>query len=116
VGDLPLVLQACDLFVGNNSGPQHLAAALGVATVCIHSGVIDPREWGPMGPLAVSVRREMICSPCYLAHAAECHRDLACLRWIEPRQVLQACRMLLRAANSMPSSSAGASESAAGVP
>jgi ADP-heptose:LPS heptosyltransferase/GT2 family glycosyltransferase len=116
VGDLPLVLQACDLFVGNNSGPQHLAASLGVATVCIHSGVIDPREWGPMGPLAVSVRREMICSPCYLAHAAECHRDLACLRRIEPRQVLQACRMLLRAANSMPSPSAGASESAAGVP
>jgi len=95
LSDLPLLVQSCDLFVGNNSGPQHLAAALGIPTVNVHSGVTDPREWGPIGPAAVSVRRATVCSPCYLARIEDCHRDLACLRTLGPRDVLKVCRSLL---------------------
>jgi ADP-heptose:LPS heptosyltransferase len=95
LSDLPLLVQSCDLFVGNNSGPQHLAAALGIPTVNVHSGVIDPHEWGPIGPAAVSVRRATVCSPCYLARIEDCHRDLACLRTLGPHDVLKACRSLL---------------------
>ena len=43
---LPALLKACALFVGNDSGPKHLAASLGVPTVGVHSGVVDAREWG----------------------------------------------------------------------
>ncbi len=95
LGELPLVLAACDLFVGNNSGPQHIAAALGVPTVNVHPGVIDPREWAGIGPAALSVRRAVSCSPCYLAEVGQCHRDLACLRGLNPRDVFAACRELL---------------------
>ena len=35
--ELPRVLNACALFVGNNSGPKHIAAGLGVPTVAVHS-------------------------------------------------------------------------------
>lgn len=90
--DLPRFIQACDLVVGNNSGPQHLATALGVPTVNIHPGIVDLREWGPAGIGAVSVRRATICSPCYLSRVEDCHRNLACLRGITPRDVLRACR------------------------
>src|SRR6185437_16911115 len=33
---LPDLLRACVLYVGNNSGPKHIAAALGVPTIGIH--------------------------------------------------------------------------------
>jgi ADP-heptose:LPS heptosyltransferase/GT2 family glycosyltransferase len=95
LGDLPLLLAACDLFVGNNSGPQHIAAALGVPTVNVHPGVIDPSEWAGVGPATLSVRRAVSCSPCYLAEVGQCHRDLACLRGLSPRDVFSACRELL---------------------
>ncbi len=47
--DLAALIARCSLFVGNDSGPKHIAAALGIPTVGIHSGVVDAREWGPRG-------------------------------------------------------------------
>ena len=88
-------LPHCALFVGNNSGPSHLAAALGVPTVAVHSGVIASEEWGPNGPLAVAIRRDMSCAPCYISKLEECHRKLACLTRLTPGDVLQACAPLL---------------------
>jgi len=37
------------VFLGNDSGPTHLAAQLGVATVALF-GPTDPRRWAPVGP------------------------------------------------------------------
>ncbi len=93
--DLPQVLRACDLYVGNDSGPKHMAAAIGVPTIGVHSGTVDAGEWGPMGPAALALRRDMMCSPCYLSRVADCHRDLACLRGLRPGDVHGACRVLL---------------------
>jgi ADP-heptose:LPS heptosyltransferase/GT2 family glycosyltransferase len=93
--ELPMLLKAADLFVGNNSGPQHLAAALGTPTIGVHSGVVEATEWGPFGPQAVAVRRKTVCSPCYVAIAKDCHRDLACLRKLRPRDVFEVCRTML---------------------
>ncbi len=72
--DLPRLLKNCALYIGNDSGPKHIAAAVGIPTVGIHSGVVDPVEWGPIGPNAVALRRNMTCSPCYLAKAEDCPR------------------------------------------
>jgi hypothetical protein len=75
-----------------------------VPTVGVHSGSVDVREWGPIGPAAVAVAREVICSPCYLALAKDCRRGLACLRELTPETVYDACkRMLLLAAPLAPS-------------
>lgn len=95
LGALPQFLRAATLFVGNNSGPHHLAAALGVPTVGIHSGTVDAREWGPLGVNAVAVRRDMICSPCYFSEAGDCPRGLACLTELQPQDVFEVCRRLL---------------------
>jgi ADP-heptose:LPS heptosyltransferase/GT2 family glycosyltransferase len=92
---LPDLLRRCALFVGNNSGPHHLAATLGVPTIGIHSGLVDAREWGPLGPYALALQRDMECSPCYLPSHAHCPRALACLTGLHPGDVYRACRKLL---------------------
>jgi O-antigen biosynthesis protein len=96
LAQLPQLLAGAALFVGSNSGPQHLAAALGVATVGIHSGVVDAREWGPVGARAIALRRRMSCSPCYIERAADCPRALACLTDLGVAQVYRTCRRMLR--------------------
>jgi ADP-heptose:LPS heptosyltransferase/GT2 family glycosyltransferase len=105
--DLPRLLKNCALFIGNDSGPKHIAAAVGIPTVGIHSGVVDPVEWGPIGPNAVALRRNMTCSPCYLANAEDCPRALACLRFFEPNMVYDTADLLLQRPRSSIEISAG---------
>jgi len=92
---LPQLLSACCLYIGNDSGPKHIAAALGVPTIGIHSGVVDAVEWGPVGRRALALQRNMTCSPCYLARAEDCPRSLSCLRHLEPSMVHEAATRLL---------------------
>jgi ADP-heptose:LPS heptosyltransferase/GT2 family glycosyltransferase/glycosyltransferase involved in cell wall biosynthesis len=92
---LAKILPGCVLFIGNDSGPKHLAATLGLPTIGIHSGNIDATEWGPTGPRAVAIRRTVACSPCYIADERECPRALACLRGIRVQDVYRAARPLL---------------------
>jgi ADP-heptose:LPS heptosyltransferase/GT2 family glycosyltransferase len=95
LADLPTLLSTMRLFVGNNSGPQHLAAALGVPTIGVQSGVVSAREWGPVGPMAVALQRDMSCSPCYLDKASLCPRGLACLTGLRPGDVFAMCERML---------------------
>jgi ADP-heptose:LPS heptosyltransferase/GT2 family glycosyltransferase len=92
---LPELLAACDLYIGNNSGPKHVAAALGVATIGIHSGVVDAIEWGPIGERAVALRRNMACSPCYLSRREDCPRAFACMRGLAPAAVQKVAEIFL---------------------
>jgi ADP-heptose:LPS heptosyltransferase len=46
---LAALLARVDVYLGNDSGVSHLAAALGVPTVAIF-GPTDPRIWAPRGP------------------------------------------------------------------
>lgn len=51
------LLSTCRLYVGNDSGISHLAAALGVPTVVV-AGPTDPCMWRPLGPRVAVVRPE----------------------------------------------------------
>jgi len=95
--DLPMLLRASSLFVGNNSGPHHIAAALGTPTVGVHSGVVSAQEWGPLGPTAVAIQRDMTCSPCYIEKLSNCFRDYACMRGLRPAEVFRVCQQFLGA-------------------
>jgi len=48
-------LQAASLFVGHDSGPMHLAAAVGVPTLGIFGDNTTPRVWHPYGPGARAI-------------------------------------------------------------
>jgi hypothetical protein len=113
--ELTGLLRACALYIGNDSGPKHIAAGLGVPTLGIHSGVVDAVEWAPLGGRAMALRRNMTCAPCYLANAEDCPRALACLRFLEPAFVYQAAQALLArpvaaVAPALPTPSADASD------
>ena len=49
LGALAAILRSARLFLGNDSGPTHLAAQLGVRTVAFF-GPTDPGLWAPIGP------------------------------------------------------------------
>ena len=89
--ELPTLLAKSVLFVGNNSGPQHWAAAVGIPTIGIHSGVVDAREWGPSGLRAFAVRKDVTCSPCFLEFPEHCQRSLACLKDLPVSYVYRSC-------------------------
>ena len=61
----------------------------------IHSGVVDAIEWGPIGQRAVALRRNMTCSPCYLARLEDCPRNFACMRGLEPTSVQEVAEIFL---------------------
>ena len=58
-------MDAADLFIGNDSGPMHLAAILGRPVIAIF-GPSDPRRWGPQ-PVnrdSLHVVGSLDCQPC----------------------------------------------------
>lgn len=52
--DLFRELSACSAFVGNDSGPGHLAAILGLPSTILF-GPTDPAIWKPLGPRVVTI-------------------------------------------------------------
>src|SRR5947208_16024728 len=77
-------ISVCDLFVGNNSGPLHVAAAVGGRTVSV-MGPSAPLRFAPRGPADRVVRRDLPCSPC---QRARCWHQ-TCLRAVEPEEVIR---------------------------
>ncbi len=59
------LLQKAMAFIGNESGPGHLAACLKIPTVTLMGGHSDPHEWAPIGKSLV-IRNPVFCSPCHL--------------------------------------------------
>lgn len=89
------VLADADLFIGADSGPAHLAAALGTPVVVLFSGTNHAAQWQPRGPRVVVVRHEVACSPC---HRRQCPwAEHPCMTRITPEQVLRAAKDALAA-------------------
>jgi ADP-heptose:LPS heptosyltransferase len=60
---LVLLLQRSQLFIGNDSGPLHLAAAAGTPTVSFF-GPETPALYGPRGGAHTVLYKNIACSPC----------------------------------------------------
>lgn len=69
LGELCGLLTSCLVVIGGDSGPVHMAAALGVPTVMIF-GPSDPRLVAPRGSRHLSVWKHVPCSPCYTPSTA----------------------------------------------
>jgi heptosyltransferase-2 len=86
------VLAESFLMITNDSGPMHMAAALGVPTVAIF-GSTDERVTGPMGRRTRVVKKPVVCSPCLLR---ECPIDHRCMTGVTVEDVCQAAREIVR--------------------
>jgi heptosyltransferase-2 len=79
IEDLPAYFSACDVFIGNDSGAMHVAAAVGVPVVAIF-GSTDPDGTAPVTSRRTLVRVAPSCSPCFLR---QCPVDHRCMTRIE---------------------------------
>jgi lipopolysaccharide heptosyltransferase II len=93
--ELPSLFSRCNLFVGNDSGSMHVAAAVGVPVVAVF-GSTDPLGTAPMTPERTLVRHPVSCSPCFLRECPIDHRCMtrvsaedvgsAAAKWLEVRR------------------------------
>lgn len=89
--DIPgliVLLARADLYLGNDSGPLHLAESVGTRTVSFF-GPETPRLYGPVGPEHLVFYKELPCSPClnvYNQKSSDCG-DNQCLKQISVEEV-----------------------------
>jgi ADP-heptose:LPS heptosyltransferase len=90
-----ILLARCAVFIGNDSGPKHLASLRGAKVVSIHMARNNWNEWGQEnGGLILS--RKVPCAGCLIHHdPEECGKDFACIRRITPDEVFAAVQQLL---------------------
>ena len=80
-------LRLCELMITNDTGPMHVAAALGTPLVALF-GPTEPRRTGPYGQLEDVLRIDLPCSPCL---KARCHYEKPneCLKALSPMTVFE---------------------------
>ncbi|HEY4978277.1 MAG TPA: lipopolysaccharide heptosyltransferase II [Candidatus Acidoferrum sp.] len=83
IADLPALLSQCHLFVGNDSGAMHVAAAVGLPTVAVF-GPTDPEGTAPVTTHYSIVQQKPYCSPCFLKR---CPTDHRCMKAVTPEMV-----------------------------
>jgi heptosyltransferase-2 len=86
VRQLMAVISHCGLFVTNDSGPMHVAAAFGVPIVALF-GSTDPTTTSPLSDNVRIVRKPVPCAPCL---KRRCPTDHACMASITASDVLAA--------------------------
>jgi len=95
LAELAALLEECDLFVGADSGPAHLAAAVGAPVIVLWSGTNDRRQWQPYGERVRVIGHEVPCQPC---HRQACRwADHPCMNGLRPDYVLAAVAEVLAA-------------------
>ena len=91
LADLPDLIQASSLYVGYDTGSTHLAAALGVPTVALITGVPNLEVWYPLGRHVRVVAARIACSPCYLRTDDQCPYGVTCRDSITVDDMWAAC-------------------------
>jgi len=99
--DLIGIFSECSVAFGPDSGPMHLAAAVGCPVVSLW-GSTSPERSAPWGFADLAISAEIPCHPCYLR---ECPIGRECMRRISPETVVNTVR---RALNARASLGAGA--------
>lgn len=92
------VLSHADLYLGNDSGMTHLAAALSVPTIACF-GPTSLRRWAPLGP-RLSILTGAPCG-CPTRSDVERCQERVCLH-IVPERIIEACRTLLMKQSTTP--------------
>ncbi|MBU1727602.1 MAG: lipopolysaccharide heptosyltransferase II [Candidatus Omnitrophica bacterium] len=99
VSELASVLKRCTLFISNDSGPVHIASAVGTPVISIFGrsqAGLSPKRWGPIGKNDRILHEEVGCIEC-LAH--NCKREFACLKAITVDDVIKAAWSILASPN-----------------
>jgi len=90
IKELAAICRRCKLFVGNDTGPMHVAAASGAPVIALF-GPADPKRSRPRGRDHMVIKKDLPCSPC----SRRVCKELTCMKSITVEDVLQAIRVQL---------------------
>jgi len=85
-------LSKCVLYVGNDTGTMHLAAAVNTPCVAIFSAIDWVGRWHPFGSGHRVLRKRVECEGC---HSPICKTDRRCLTLIGVEEVVESCKAVL---------------------
>jgi ADP-heptose:LPS heptosyltransferase len=92
IGQLAALLQRSRVLITNDTGPMHVATAVGTQVIDLSSGRVCAHETGPYGDGHVVIEPEMACYPCSLD--SECHH-FACRTAVTPAAAAAVVRWAL---------------------
>ena len=95
VAQMIALVAGASVVVMNDTGPMHLAAALGRPLVTVF-GPTSPVRTGPYGQMAGVCRLDLACSPCYLKLLANCPFGHRCMKELTPAVVAERVANVLR--------------------
>lgn len=95
------VLSFASMMITNDSGPMHMAAALGIPTVAVF-GPTDAEVTRPVGPWTRVVRHEVACSPCLLRECPIDHRCMEAVTVDDVFETAKAMRRLMDSSETLP--------------
>jgi len=96
VSDVASILRRSNLFISNDSGPVHIACAVGIPVIAIfgrRDRGLSPERWGPTGERDIIFHKDMGCDPC-LAH--KCQKGFKCLEAITVEEVIAGAGKILK--------------------
>ncbi len=82
--ELAALIAECDILLTNDSGPMHIAYAVGAPTLAIF-GSTDPKLTGPTGEGHTTIKKEFSCSPCFQRNCRT--KDLRCMYTVTAEEV-----------------------------
>jgi heptosyltransferase III len=91
IGELIALLEASALYIGNDSGPMHLAGAIGAPVIAMFGPACEVM-WKPLTERAVVLRGAERCAKCTGRH---CQYDFKCIKRISPDDVKAAVGRLI---------------------
>jgi ADP-heptose:LPS heptosyltransferase len=93
--DVFALLHESACVVTNDTGPMHLAIAMGRPTVCLF-GPGSPEHYGVKANKVEILYKSVVCSPCiYETDVAPCDGNNVCMQLIEPSEVVDAAMRLM---------------------
>src|SRR5437879_1380267 len=96
-GEMAAQLEVCDLFIGNDSSPMHLAAAVNIPIIAIF-GPTSPQEYGPYplnDPRHIALWRHPTGQPCFFLGKMQTCINCTCMQAITVDDVWQAVQRLI---------------------
>ena len=96
MGELGALLERCALFIGNDSSPMHLAAAVGTPVIAIF-GPTSPQEYGPYpldDPQHIALWRHPTGKPCFFLGKMQPCANCTCMQAVTVDDVWQAVQRL----------------------
>lgn len=85
-----------DYFIGNNSGPMHVAGIMGTPTLGIFADTFSDQGWGPLGKKSITIKMITECAICDMGRRNQCPHEMMCLEKLYPKDAFLAFLRLMQ--------------------